>query len=156
MEPQTLNIITTLGQHHRDILCSHSVLTYCKRLRPSTNNGKSDEQDDCDRNEVEDNTMVNSRISNGARDNETCLVLRGGKLTLHGPDIIHKSSKELYRAVAKQCGITCKMSDHCRCFDCQSHYFDCDYAKNEQDGGLGAGTPMFIAEVMHGTACILL
>ncbi|KAJ8970317.1 hypothetical protein NQ314_001296 [Rhamnusium bicolor] len=76
-----------------------------------------------------------------------------------GPEIMHKSSKELYRAVAKQFGITCKMSDQCRCFDCQSHYFDCEYEKNEQektDGGLGAGTPMFISEVMHGTACSIL
>lgn len=41
----------------------------------------------------------------------------------------------------------------------QSHYFDCDYEKDEQekgDGGLSAGTPMFISEVMHGTACALL
>ncbi|CAH1114608.1 unnamed protein product [Psylliodes chrysocephalus] len=76
-----------------------------------------------------------------------------------GPEIMHKSSKELYRAVAKQFGITCKMSDQCRCFDCQSHYFDCEYEQNEQektDGGLGAGTPMFISEVMHGTACTIL
>ncbi|XP_072378607.1 uncharacterized protein [Diabrotica undecimpunctata] len=76
-----------------------------------------------------------------------------------GPEIMHKSSKELYKAVAKQFGITCKMSDQCRCFDCQSHYFDCEYEKNEQektDGGLGAGTPMFISEVMHGTACVIL
>lgn len=76
-----------------------------------------------------------------------------------GPEILHKSSKELYRAVAKQFGITCKMSDQCRCFDCQSHYFDCEYEQNEQektDGGLGAGTPMFISEVMHGTACSIL
>jgi hypothetical protein len=35
------------------------------------------------------------------------------------PKILHKSSKELYRAVAAQWGITCKMSDHCRCLDCQ-------------------------------------
>ncbi|RZC35919.1 uncharacterized protein BDFB_003588 [Asbolus verrucosus] len=79
--------------------------------------------------------------------------------SLKGPEIMHKSSKELYRAVAKQFGITCKMSDQCRCFDCQSHYFDCEYEQNEQektDGGLGAGTPMFISEVMHGTACIIL
>ncbi|XP_017776507.1 PREDICTED: uncharacterized protein LOC108562612 isoform X1 [Nicrophorus vespilloides] len=76
-----------------------------------------------------------------------------------GPEILHKSSKELYKAVAKQFGITCKMSDQCRCFDCQSHYFDCEYEQNEQektDGGLGAGTPMFISEVMHGTACSIL
>lgn len=76
-----------------------------------------------------------------------------------GPEILHKSSKELYKAVAKQFGITCKMSDQCRCFDCQSHYFECEYEENEQektDGGLGAGTPMFISEVMHGTACTIL
>lgn len=75
------------------------------------------------------------------------------------PKILHKSSKELYRAVAKQWGITCKMSDHCRCLDCQSCYFDCEYDKNEHqktDGGLGAGTPMFISEVMQGSGCILL
>ncbi|XP_018328808.1 uncharacterized protein LOC108739415 [Agrilus planipennis] len=76
-----------------------------------------------------------------------------------GPKIFHKSSKELYKAVAKQFGITCKMSDQCRCLDCQSHYFDCEYEQNENnksDGGLGAGSPMFISEVMHGTACVLL
>lgn len=33
--------------------------------------------------------------------------------------ILHKSSKEFYKAMAKQWGITCKMSDHCRCLDCQ-------------------------------------
>ncbi|KAB0803981.1 hypothetical protein PPYR_00951 [Photinus pyralis] len=76
-----------------------------------------------------------------------------------GPEIFHKSSKELYKAVAKQFGITCKMSDQCRCLDCQSHYFECEYDQNEDektDGGLGAGTPMFISEVMHGTACSIL
>lgn len=36
-----------------------------------------------------------------------------------GVEIMHKSHKEFYRAVAKQWGITCKMSDHCRCLDCQ-------------------------------------
>ncbi|CAH1117133.1 unnamed protein product [Phaedon cochleariae] len=78
--------------------------------------------------------------------------------TVRGPEIMHKSSKELYRAVAKQFGITCKMSDQCRCFDCQSHYFDCEYEQNEQektDGGLGAGTPMFLS-VMNGGTCAIL
>lgn len=29
--------------------------------------------------------------------------------------------------------------------------------ENEKtDGGLGAGTPMFISEVMHGSACAIL
>lgn len=76
-----------------------------------------------------------------------------------GPITLHKSSKELYKAVAKQFGISCKMSDGCRCFDCQSHYFECEYEENEQektDGGLGAGTPVFISEVMHGAACNIL
>ncbi|XP_053689311.1 uncharacterized protein LOC128738300 [Sabethes cyaneus] len=76
-----------------------------------------------------------------------------------GPEILYKSSKQLYKAVAKECGITCKMSDQCRCLDCQSRYFDCEYDQNENektDGGLGAGTPMFISEVMHGTACTIL
>lgn len=44
-----------------------------------------------------------------------------------GKEIIYKSSKEMYKAVAKECGITCKMSDQCRCYDCQSRYFDCEY-----------------------------
>ncbi|XP_050092874.1 uncharacterized protein LOC126575896 [Anopheles aquasalis] len=76
-----------------------------------------------------------------------------------GPEILYKSSKQLYKAMAKECGITCKMSDQCRCLDCQSRYFDCEYDQNEHektDGGLSAGTPMFISEVMHGAACIIL
>lgn len=76
-----------------------------------------------------------------------------------GPEILYKSSKELYKAVARECGITCKMSDNCKCLDCQSRYFDCEYDQNEHektDGGLGAGTPMYISEVMNGTACTIL
>jgi len=42
-------------------------------------------------------------------------------------EIFHKSSKEFYKAVAAQWGITCKMSDHCRCLDCQ---VKCDFQKN--------------------------
>ncbi|XP_057328020.1 uncharacterized protein LOC130669265 [Microplitis mediator] len=101
--------------------------------------------------------MLTSGVSRVSGESEASLV--GNQIIVKGPEIFHKSSKELYRAIAKQCGISCKMSDQCRCLDCQSHYFDCEYDKDEQektDGGLGAGTPMFIAEVMHGTACILL
>ncbi|XP_037806662.1 putative uncharacterized protein DDB_G0271606 [Lucilia sericata] len=76
------------------------------------------------------------------------------------PEIIsNKSSKEIYKDLAKEWGITCKMSDGCRCMECQSHYFDCEYDDNEHqktDGGLGAGTPMFLTEVMHGSACNIL
>ncbi|XP_052870206.1 uncharacterized protein LOC128275662 [Anopheles cruzii] len=83
----------------------------------------------------------------------------GSRSEVKGPEILYKSSKRLYKAVAKECGISCKMSDQCRCLDCQSRYFDCEYDQNEHektDGGLGAGTPMFISEVMHGSACIIL
>lgn len=41
--------------------------------------------------------------------------------------INNKSTKELYKAVAKKLGIACKMSSQCRCIDCQSNYFDCEY-----------------------------
>lgn len=44
------------------------------------------------------------------------------------PEILsNKSSKEIYKDLAKQWGITCKMSDTCRCMECQGHYFDCEY-----------------------------
>lgn len=41
--------------------------------------------------------------------------------------INNKSSKKIYKAVAKEWGITCKMSEQCRCIDCQGNYFDCEY-----------------------------
>lgn len=48
----------------------------------------------------------------------------------------------------------------CYFFCLQSRYFDCEYdQENEQektDGGLGAGTPMFLSEVMHGSTCTLI
>lgn len=31
-----------------------------------------------------------------------------------GPELLYKSTKELYKVVAKECGITCKMTDTCR------------------------------------------
>lgn len=41
--------------------------------------------------------------------------------------INNKNSKKIYKAVAKEWGITCKMSEQCRCLDCQGNYFDCEY-----------------------------
>lgn len=41
--------------------------------------------------------------------------------------INNKSSKKIYKAVAKEWGITCKMSEQCRCLDCQGNYFDCEF-----------------------------
>lgn len=31
-----------------------------------------------------------------------------------GPELLYKSTKELYKVVARECGITCKMTDTCR------------------------------------------
>lgn len=96
-------------------------------------------------------------------------------------EISNKSSKQFFKLMAGDG--TCKMSSECRCDECQSDYFhyemdnvrkssDSDGAwysyiysfilllfQNEHqktDGGLGAGTPMFINEVMHGAACNIL
>lgn len=44
----------------------------------------------------------------------------GSSSKKNNPEIMdYKSSKEFYKAMAKQWGITCKMSDNCRCLDCQ-------------------------------------
>jgi len=53
----------------------------------------------------------------------------GDRKATKGPKILHKSSKEFYKAMAKQWGITCKMSDHCRCLDCQvcKNTFEIDF-----------------------------
>ncbi|XP_069685241.1 uncharacterized protein [Periplaneta americana] len=75
------------------------------------------------------------------------------------PEILHKSSKELYRAVAAQWGITCKMSDHCRCLDCQSRYFDCEYDQTDQEkseGALDGIPPSVLSGGLQGTPCNIL
>jgi Domain of unknown function (DUF4802) len=54
-----------------------------------------------------------------------------------GKEILYKSSKELYKAVAKECGITCKMTDTCRCVECQSRYFDCEFDQQERQDHTG-------------------
>lgn len=38
--------------------------------------------------------------------------------------INNKSSKKIYKAVAKELGITCQMSSQCRCDNCQGNYFN--------------------------------
>uniref|UniRef100_A0A1B6DH12 DUF4802 domain-containing protein n=1 Tax=Clastoptera arizonana TaxID=38151 RepID=A0A1B6DH12_9HEMI len=94
-------------------------------------------------------------------ENEKSETNHSTQSTVKVKQVIHKSSKEFYKAVAAQLGITCKMSDQCPCFDCQGDYLHCDFDstdnENEKtDGGLGASTPMFL-EVMHGgTACAIL
>ncbi|XP_059609142.1 uncharacterized protein LOC132256667 [Phlebotomus argentipes] len=44
-----------------------------------------------------------------------------------------KSSTELYREAAQLLGLSCTLSDNCRCMDCQSRYFDCDDSDTYSD-----------------------
>lgn len=43
------------------------------------------------------------------------------------------STKEMYREAAKLLGIDCSLSSSCRCYDCQSHYFDYDDSTEPMD-----------------------
>ncbi|XP_015596648.1 zinc finger and BTB domain-containing protein 4 [Cephus cinctus] len=124
---------------------------------------KEEEEEEDQEEEGEDSRGDDKKQSEEERNPEGGGPGGGGnsqrRTPVKGPEILHKSSKELYRAVAKQWGITCKMSDRCRCFDCQGRYFDCDNERDQQqksDGGLGTITPVYLSEVMHGTACLLL
>lgn len=47
--------------------------------------------------------------------------------TIPNTIISNKSTKRIYKDLAKQWGITCQMSEQCRCMDCQGQYFKCDY-----------------------------
>ncbi|XP_071445917.1 WAG22 antigen-like [Hetaerina americana] len=38
-----------------------------------------------------------------------------------------RSSDEIFEEAAALWGLGCQMSDNCRCMDCQSRYFDCDF-----------------------------
>lgn len=68
---------------------------------------RSDEEDECT------DTWIDNRSQDYQTSTDTI--------------INNKSSKKIYKAVAKEWGITCKMSEQCRCFDCQGNYFDCEF-----------------------------
>lgn len=79
---------------------------------------------------MDENTELNyQNYDDNTCQEENCEQYHSSAPTPSKPrnEIIYKSSKEMYKAVAKECGITCKMSDQCRCLDCQSRYFDCEY-----------------------------
>lgn len=62
--------------------------------------------------------------------------------------INNKSSKKIYKAVAKEWGITCKMSEQCRCLDCQGNYFDCEF---DEVGTSKKAPYMFSFHLLHFT-----
>lgn len=43
------------------------------------------------------------------------------------------STKEMYREAARSLGINCSLSSSCRCYECQSHYFDCYADTNAEE-----------------------
>ncbi|XP_014212781.1 uncharacterized protein LOC106642495 [Copidosoma floridanum] len=64
-----------------------------------------------------------------------------------------KSSTELYKEAVEILGLTCKLSDSCRCIDCQSSYFQYD-DECETRPELAAGTPVLLDHALtHPLAC---
>lgn len=85
-----------------------------------------------------------------------------------------KSSAELYKEAAEILGLTCSMTDSCRCIDCQvidhcnvqkseviaamfcpqSNYFDCDEDYGDTRTDVAAGTPILHA-LSHPLTCTI-
>lgn len=72
----------------------------------SYNNCTEEYSSEC-QNQYQDNNYSNQYDDGGGQQQMNYTETKG-------PEILHKSSKELYKAVAKQCGISCKMTDTCR------------------------------------------
>ncbi|KYQ52870.1 hypothetical protein ALC60_07948, partial [Trachymyrmex zeteki] len=66
-----------------------------------------------------------------------------------------KSSAELYKEAVEILGLTCSLTDSCRCIDCQSNYFDCDDDCADAGTELAAGTPILLDHALshHLTVC---
>lgn len=101
------------------------VLKSQTRMEQSADNEGEEEMDEVEeytekqRQALKRNKTAVSGEGGGGGGGSGCGPGGGGRQPVKGTEILHKSSKEFYRAVAKQWGITCKMSDHCRCLDCQ-------------------------------------
>lgn len=75
---------------------------------PESYNNCSEEYPNECQNQYQDNDYSNQYEDGGGQQ------MNYSETKGKGPEILYKSSKELYKAVAKQCGITCKMTDTCR------------------------------------------
>ncbi|XP_014297827.2 uncharacterized protein LOC103574236 [Microplitis demolitor] len=65
-----------------------------------------------------------------------------------------KSSAELYKEAVEILGLTCSLTDSCRCLDCQSNYFDCDDDCGDARTELAAGTPILLDHALsHPLTC---
>ncbi|KAM0736634.1 hypothetical protein ACS0PU_006283 [Formica fusca] len=66
-----------------------------------------------------------------------------------------KSSAELYKEAVEILGLTCSLTDSCRCIDCQSNYFNCEDDCADAGTELAAGTPILLDHALshHLTVC---
>ncbi|KAL7286403.1 hypothetical protein TKK_0019353 [Trichogramma kaykai] len=65
-----------------------------------------------------------------------------------------KSSTELYKEAVEILGLTCTLSDSCRCIDCQSNYFDYEDDYGDTRTELAAGTPVLLDHALtHPLTC---
>jgi hypothetical protein len=79
------------------------------------NNCSIDEySNECQNQYHQDHMDNNQYYNDGGQMNYSEMPAQQATPSAKGPEILYKSSKELYKAVAKECGITCKMTDTCR------------------------------------------
>ncbi|XP_067207410.1 uncharacterized protein [Linepithema humile] len=91
-----------------------------------------------------------SRLKRGRRPSGTGTVSAPAS-----PPRRRKSSAELYKEAVEILGLTCSLTDSCRCIDCQSNYFDCDDDCADAGTELAAGTPILLDHALshHLTVC---
>lgn len=84
------------------------------------------EEEDDRLSDSEDDQSLHSETSQNTNDEWQCEENHQFQQAIN-TIMTNKSSKAMYKAVAKEWGITCEMSEQCRCMDCQSNYFNCEY-----------------------------
>ncbi|XP_076679467.1 uncharacterized protein LOC143374836 isoform X2 [Andrena cerasifolii] len=90
-----------------------------------------------------------SRLKSGRRPSGT-----GTVSAPTSPPRQRKSSTELYKEAVEILGLTCSLTDSCRCIDCQSNYFDCDDDCGDARTELAAGTPILLDHALsHPLTC---
>ncbi|XP_033332064.1 uncharacterized protein LOC117223720 [Megalopta genalis] len=90
-----------------------------------------------------------SRLKSGRRPSGT-----GTVSAPTSPPRQRKSSAELYKEAVEILGLTCSLTDSCRCIDCQSNYFDCDDDCGDARTELAAGTPILLDHALsHPLTC---
>ncbi|XP_034951877.1 uncharacterized protein [Chelonus insularis] len=93
-----------------------------------------------------------SRVKNSRRNNS--ITLSQPSSTRSPPPRQRKSSAELYKEAVEILGLTCSLTDSCRCIECQSNYFDCEDDCGDARTELAAGTPILLDHALsHPLTC---